>query len=130
MLPSFSIPPIGPRQGKVWGTTQLIFAYNGVEAHRINVMAHGHCSVHYHRHKWNRFVVLRGRLTICIRYENGMVDDTVLTVGMITDVPPMVEHWFRANEDTEALELYWVELEAGDIERDVEHLGGVLNAGD
>ena len=130
MLPSFSIPPIGPRQGKVWGTTQLIFAYNGVEAHRIEVRKGGFCSTHYHRHKWNRFVVLKGSLMVSIRHENNGVDETVLKSGMITDVPPGTEHWFCAGEDTEAMELYWVELEAGDIERDVEHLGGMTNGGD
>lgn len=127
MLPSFDIPPIGPRQGKIWGSTQLVFAYNGVEAHRISVVKGGFCSTHYHSHKWNRFVVFSGELSICIRHENRLVDETILKPGMITDVPPGIEHWFMAGQETQALEMYWTVLEPRDIVRDEDNLGGILN---
>ncbi len=123
MLPTFSIPPVGPWQGKVWGDTQLIFAYNGVECHRIRYQVGYRCSKHRHQHKWNRFVVLSGCLSVVI-FHPGYVpiseevrDETIIHEGQITDVPPGVWHQFEAKEAGEGLEFYWTVLEAGDIER-------------
>jgi mannose-6-phosphate isomerase-like protein (cupin superfamily) len=117
MLPTFNIPPVGPRQGKVWGTTQLVFAFNSTEAHYIQCVAGGYCSRHKHEHKWNRFLVLSGALTVRIFRDGGGVDETELTAGQTTDVPPGVEHQFEADEPTTAVEFYWVPLEPLDIER-------------
>jgi len=117
MLPTFNVPPVGPRQTKVWGTTQLLFAHNGMECHRIEYQAGHRCSKHRHKYKWNRFVVLRGRLTVVIYHMGDKRDETTIHEGQVTDVPPGVWHEFRADSDGAALELYWVVLEAGDIER-------------
>lgn len=125
MLPTFNIPPIGPVQGKVWGSTQLLFAFNSVEIHRIKIRKGGYCSHHQHRHKWNRFVVQSGNLDVHIEQEwtrpgdtGPVVDVTHLLPGGVTDVPPGVTHWFHAVEDDcEALEIYWVTLDALDIDR-------------
>jgi mannose-6-phosphate isomerase-like protein (cupin superfamily) len=115
-LPTFEVPPIGPRQGKIWGVTQLLFHHNNVECHRIHAVRGGYCSQHSHEHKWNRFVVLSGRLAVRI-FHNGKADETILGPGHVTDVPPGVVHQFEALEDVEALEIYWVLLEASDIDR-------------
>ena len=119
MLPTFNIPPIGPRQGKLWGVTQLVFAYNGVEAHSIDVKSGGFCSRHDHVAKWNRFIVTKGRLLVRIFQKNGesIQDETIIGPGQITDVPPGVQHQFEALEDTNAIEFYWTVLDAGDIDR-------------
>jgi len=116
-LPTFNIPPIGPRSGKVWGITQLVFAHNSVECHRIEVKKGGYSSRHSHRSKWNRFLVMRGRLAVFIQLPDGSEDRTVLTHDQITDVPPGVVHGFEALEETEAIEIYWTVLDASDIER-------------
>lgn len=117
-----NLPRIGTRQGKVWGTTQLVFRLNGVEAHHIEVKKGGYCSRHYHRGKWNRFVVTRGCLVVRIVSE-GALDETALTEGMVTDVPPEVLHEFEAETDCEAFEFYWTELDPEDIVR--ETMGGM-----
>ena len=117
MLPTFSIPSIGPKQGKVWGTTQLMFAWNSVEFHRILVKRGGYSSCHLHKHKWNRFVLLSGLLIIRMYRGAEVVDETILRPGQITDIPPGVLHEFEALEDCEALEVYWVVLDAQDIDR-------------
>ncbi|KKN88385.1 hypothetical protein LCGC14_0249480 [marine sediment metagenome] len=118
MLPTFSIPPIGPKQGKIWGATQLLFAYNSVECHLIGISKSGFCSKHTHEYKWNRFVVVRGSLTIESYLNPDSPDETVLMPGQITDIPPGVPHRFKAStEDCIALEFYWVVLEPLDIDR-------------
>lgn len=117
------IPPIGPKMGKKWGDTQLVGVYNSVEIHRIHVKKGGFCSRHYHNHKWNRFILINGKLSIKI-YHNDEVDETVLLPNMITDVPPKQYHEFEALEDSDALEVYWVTLDVNDIERDEDQLGG------
>jgi len=117
VLPTFSIPPVGPRQAKVWGDTQLLFAHHGVECHWIAFRAGYRSSKHRHEHKWNRFVVLQGRLRVVIFREYHNRDETNIYSGQATDVPPGVWHQFEAVEDGVALEIYWTTLEAGDIER-------------
>jgi len=117
MLPTFSIPPVGPLQAKVWGSTQLLFAHHGVECHQIKFLAGHRCSKHRHEHKWNRFVVLHGSLSVVIFRSGDAREHTIISKGQVTDVPPNVWHQFEALEDGEALEFYWVVLEANDIER-------------
>ncbi len=115
-LPTFNVPPTGPRQGKVWGVTQLGFAWNGTEAHAIRVKEGGYCSRHYHRTKWNRIFVLKGKLLVR-QFLDDEVDETIIGVGQVTDVPPGVWHEFEALEDVLAVEFYWTVLDAGDIDR-------------
>lgn len=116
-LPTFGTPPIGPQQGKIWGTTRLLFAHYGVECHCIHFKAGAFCSVHYHKHKWNRFVGLSGEMVVRIFPDGGGMDETRIRVGQVTDVPPGVHHQFEGIEEGEALEVYWVSLSPEDIER-------------
>lgn len=117
MLPTFSIPPVGPKQAKIWGNTQLLFAHYGVECHLVNFCEGGYCSRHRHEHKWNRFVVIEGSMIVRIFREGGIVDETLICQGQVTDVPPGVWHQFEGKQNGKALELYWVVLEDSDIER-------------
>jgi len=123
-LPTFNVPPIGPKQGKLWGKTQLVFAFNSTEAHGITVNKGGYCSKHLHKTKWNRFLVLQGELLVRIFFDKG-VDETIIGPGGVTDVPPGVLHQFEALSDVLAVEFYWVPLEAGDIERPEGNVGGM-----
>ena len=118
-------PPLGPVQGKRWGTTQSVFALNSVEVSRLLPISRGYCSEHYHANKFSRFYVLRGKLKIVI-FGEDMIDETVLTTGMCTDVPPGVWHKFEAMEDSDAIEIYWVVLDDNDIKRRTK--GGVSTA--
>jgi len=114
--PTFDVPPIGAKMGKLWGWTQLAFAYNGVEIHALKIQKGGYCSTHDHRNKWNRFIILEGRLSIRI-YHDDTVDETVIGPWQVTDVPPGVRHEFEALEDTIAMECYWTTLDPNDIDR-------------
>jgi len=107
----------GSIQGKFWGSTRCFFENSSSEIHYIEANKGGFCSRHYHKNKWNRFIILEGQLKITI-YKNGGEDITVIKDGMFSDVPPEVEHRFEALEDTKALEVYWTdELDPKDIVR-------------
>lgn len=125
----------GPIQGKLWGTTQPLFDFNGTELHIIKTKAGGFCSEHYHDFKWNRFIVLSGKIKVTIFDKNmdpnsneELEDVTILEAGMASDVPPRKWHIFEALEDSVALECYWVELDPGDIIRRT--VGGMRESGD
>ena len=118
-LPTYDIPPIGPKQGKIWGKTQLVFAHNSTETHVIEGMEGFKCSRHSHKYKWNRFIVLSGQLIVrqFCGEANKIIDETVLREWQVTDIPPGIEHEFEVVENVVAIEVYWVTLDAQDIER-------------
>ena len=109
--------------GKVWGKTANIFSNPNFEVHRIEVNKGGYCSKHKHKYKFNAFYVESGELEIII-YKNDydLVDTTVLKAGDMTIAKPGEYHSFKANAKTICYELYWVELNHNDIER--ESVGG------
>lgn len=112
-------------QGKVWGKTSPIFFKNNVEMHRIEGKKGGHCSKHRHHTKYNMFFIESGKLQVEIHKDYGsevLKDITVLGPGEATTVAPGDWHRFRVLEDCVAFEIYWVELEAADIDR--EDVGG------
>lgn len=119
-------PNIGPVHGKRWGSTQSIFTLNSIEVNRLLPVSRGYCSEHIHACKSSRFFVLRGRIKITIFNEDGTADETVITAGTCTDVPPDVWHKFEALEDSDAIEIYWVVLDANDIKRRTK--GGITTA--
>ena len=107
----------GAVQGKFWGTSRCFFENEAAEVHYIEAKEGGFCSRHHHRNKWNRFIVLEGTLKVII-YKQDSEDETILTEGMFSDVPPEVDHRFEAVEDTKALEIYWTDgLDPNDIVR-------------
>lgn len=116
-------------QGKVWGYTTPLFNKNNVELHIAEVKKGGYCSKHMHKYKFNRFIVLKGKLQITIwkDYGNGTTSEDISILGISQEctVAPNEYHKFEALEDTTVLEVYWVELNDNDIVR-VDH-GGMLN---
>lgn len=116
------------RQGKVWGWTKPLYFGNNTEVHEVKIKKDGYCSRHQHKHKANQFYVMSGKLKVIIwkDYGNGneLEDVTVLGEGESCVVPPGDDHRFIALEDTHALEIYYVQLDASDIQR-VDH-GGVF----
>ena len=117
-------------QGKVWGHTTPLFNKNNVELHIAEIKKGGFCSKHMHRFKYNRFVVLKGKLKVTIwkDYGNGneLKDISMLGISQECTVNPGDYHKFEAEEDTTVLEIYWVALDGSDIVR--EDHGGMKNA--
>jgi len=112
--------------GKLWGKTSPVFFKNNVEIHRIEGRRGGYCSKHFHQSKFNMFLVEKGKLKIIVTkdYGSGILDDiTIVGPGEQTIVPPGQWHKFEVLEDCIAFEIYWVELDLGDIER--ETVGGI-----
>lgn len=107
------------KAGKVWGETHLLEANGVLEFHHININKGGVCSKHKHGFKWNGFYVVSGRLIVRVWKNNyDLVDETVLSAGQYTKVPPGEYHQFEALEDTVALELYWAQFDHDDIQRE------------
>jgi len=117
-------------QGKVWGHTTPLFNKNNVELHIAEIKKGGYCSKHRHKFKFNRFIVLKGKLKITIwkDYGNGneLEDISVLGISQECTVNPGDYHRFEALEDTTVLEVYWVALNESDIDR-IDH-GGMRHA--
>jgi quercetin dioxygenase-like cupin family protein len=108
-------------QGKVWGETRLLFNKNNVEVHFVDIKKGGYCSKHLHRYKYNRFIVMSGKLKVTIWKDYGtevLEDVTIVqTTGECT-VAPGDYHRFEALEHTQAFEIYWTELSENDIVRE------------
>lgn len=105
-------------EGKVWGSTQVIFNVHGVLICRLEINTSGACSVHRHKHRWNLFRVEMGLLEIYRFKDDGTVDKTILGANTDTIVPAGEWHCFRAGMPTVAFEMYWCDDPAPhDIER-------------
>lgn len=107
-------------QGKVWGVTTPLFCKNNVEIHRIEGKKGGFSSWHKHNAKYNRFWVESGSIKVSIQKDYGsgtLEDETILFAGHQTTVAPGDFHKFEVLEDCVVYEIYWVELDPGDIDR-------------
>ncbi len=107
-------------QGKVWGETVPLFNQNNVEVHFVKIKKGGYCSKHCHKAKYNKFLVLHGELKVSIWKDYGtetLEDISIVRTGQECTVSPGDFHRFEAIEDTQALEIYWVDLRVDDIVR-------------
>lgn len=109
------------KSGKYWGVTRLVFFQNNVEMHHMEIIPKGYCSEHYHSMKFNRFIVLEGELDILTWKSGGDSEPDRVTLKAMDEctVKPGHYHKFENNSKQvcKALEIYWTELRADDIER-------------
>ena len=112
-------------QGKIWGSTSVLFSKNNVEINRIVCNKNGFCSKHKHISKYNMFFVEKGILEINIWKNNyDLIDETILKEQQNCIIEPGEYHMFKCLEDgTVAFEIYWVEIDKNDIIRD--NVGGI-----
>lgn len=108
--------PINQIQGKQWGKTTKIFDNINIEIHKMDCLKDGYCSEHKHKHKYNMFHVVDGELKIT-EFLDKYDDITYIKDGESCQVSPEIYHKFEVVKDTIALEIYWTELSASDIER-------------
>lgn len=115
---------------KVWGTTECCLPEPNCEVHRLIIKPHHRCSLHRHHAKANFFYVLSGHLYVDVgRTDGGGLDAIRLGANESMTVPAGVIHQFRTgSEPCEALEMYYHEALAEDIERVNE--GGPVRDGD
>ena len=105
------------RQGKVWGYTSEIFRNAIVSAHHLEIKQGGFCSEHRHKHKFNLFYVVSGRLEITIWRDKELKDLTVLSNGQSSAIPPGFYHKFKGLTEVDCIEFYQVLLIDPDIDR-------------
>jgi quercetin dioxygenase-like cupin family protein len=105
------------KAGKIWGETSELFRCNNVIVSRIKVKKGGCCSRHRHVSKHNYFFVEHGQLSVKVWKKYRLIDETILGPGDSCTVCPGEFHNFAALTDTEALEIYWVEISSEDIDR-------------
>lgn len=113
-------------EGKVWGSTRLIWKTPFVEVHALKVLPYAFCSMHMHERKWNGFFVIYGELRIEVeKAAYGLTDSTILRAGDFTTVKPGEYHRFvSGSSEVEALEIYCPEGLSDDIVR--RDCGGLL----
>ncbi len=105
-------------QGKVWGSSSLLFSKNNVAVYRILGKKDGYCSKHKHDQKYNLFYVERGILKVEIWKEYGLVDTVHLSSEQHCIIEPGEFHRFTVMTDnTFVIEIYWTELDENDIVR-------------
>lgn len=110
-------PLCGAIQSKFWGQTQCIFEGPFSEVHFAKALKGGYCSEHLHNAKWNRFFVISGKLKVTVFKEDGN-EETQISEGQFTDVPPNLWHQFECQEDCLFIEIYWIDaLNSQDIDR-------------
>jgi len=109
------------KAGKYWGCTRRVFFQNNVEIHHMEINPNGFCSEHYHKMKYNRFLILKGALRVETWKSGADKDPDVVDLVPFDEytIKPNIYHKFHnvSDEPCEALEIYWTELSPDDIER-------------
>ena len=103
-LPSYLYD--GYDNNKIWGNTDVVFTCHRYSKHLLNIEKGGYCSLHYHTHRSNEFIVKTGNLEI-IEFYGPEMKHHILTDGNKLVVPSLVPHLFYAHEETVACEEYF-----------------------
>ncbi len=107
---------IGAKIGKVWGWTMPLHQGQTTELQSLHVKQGFRCSNHLHKDKKNLFYVFSGRLKVIVE-KDGLRDEVIIGPQEKTTVMPGQWHRFEALTDCYLIEFYWVDLDAGDIQR-------------
>lgn len=100
---------------KVWGTRQRLLKTKQTEIDLLYLDKDSACSIHSHKHKINRFVLLKGQITI--KSDLGTKN---LIINEAFDVEPNIIHQFVIYKDSILIELAFVkngDIDINDIQR-------------
>lgn len=113
------------QEEKLWGMNYIMHIDNIFQACHITIKKGGFCSNHRHTHKWNQFYIISGKLAVELFKEGDKTPYSILYLGPNDSIKvmPGVNHKFHAMEDTEAIEIYSVNVSEEDILR--EDTGGM-----
>ena len=109
---------------KIWGTRNRIFESAEVEMDLLNLNKNTVCSIHNHKEKINRFILISGEVNIITdlgKYE--------LKVDVPFDVEPPMIHQFTVIKDSIMLEIAFVNdgtIDSDDIKR-IQQGGKIIN---
>ena len=98
---------------KCWGENTEIFRNDSVSINFLKLIKGGVCSWHFHRCKSNIFYLISGKVRI--KTEDGA---TIMTPGESVVVLAPVKHQFEALEDSELVEVMFVQYKQDDIVRE------------
>lgn len=122
MINTATIDPLN----KAWGLNFAVFQNSNFEIHHAYIKSGGYSSCHCHKHKYNLFYILYGKLLIHFysnetnASNNHIAHTVVLSPGERLVVPPNVWHRFQSVDDSnvDLLEAYWSEtVDPNDIVR-------------
>lgn len=104
--------------GKVWGRTFLVYSDDHCEVQYMECNKGKKCSEHEHRHKFNIFWCISGKIKIKVwKNDYDLVDETILEPYQSMQVKYGEYHTFEVLEDAQVLEVYYVKLLLDDIVR-------------
>lgn len=119
-------------QTKVWGKTREVTHTKSYSKHELILEENTYCSLHYHKHRANKFIIVKGVVTIIEMY-GPQVHKFVLDANsqnIYHDVPSLVPHMFVVNQAGLMIEEYYPDrggkVENDDIIRIVE--GGTMSS--
>jgi len=93
-------------QPKVWGYTKELIGTPYYSKHKLEVVGGSYCSLHYHLHRANKFIVESGRVII-IEMFGPKIIKTVLGPDNSYVVPSLVVHMFAVLESGTLYEEYY-----------------------
>jgi len=111
------------RSSKCWGERWSVYKDTTLEICVLILQAGFRCSYHYHEHKYNKFVVISGRLSL--KTQDGSYS---IEAGQEFTVNPLEMHEFQVREPTVVIEVMYVKYDENDIIRKIE--GGKLPSAD
>ena len=107
---------------KIWGERDRVLENDLCEIDLLKLKANSACSIHKHKSKINRFILLKGNVRL--KTDLGI---KILVPFEAFDVFPPLTHQFIANEDSILLEIAFVKegkIDSDDIERFIQ--GGLF----
>lgn len=90
---------------KIWGKTREVSSSPIYSEHELFVNAGAYCSLHYHLHRSNTFIVHSGVIEI-IEFWGPSIKRISLTAGSRYSVPSLVPHLFAVVESGRMNEEY------------------------
>lgn len=91
---------------KIWGKTRNLIDTPFYSKHELCITAGTYCSLHYHQHRANRFLVVSGNVEIIEMYGPRTIK-TMLGPDNMHDVPSLVPHMFVVYKSGAMIEEYY-----------------------
>jgi len=97
---------------KVWGSRETLYADNTVMINLLYLEKGSYSSLHWHRGKSDKFIVVKGEVKIVTELR-----ETTLKDGDSLIVDPPLKHQFVVEEDSTMIEISYARLDPEDINR-------------
>lgn len=101
---------------KIWGRTRELVDSSFYSKYELDVLQGGYCSLHYHKNRANRFIIIDARIEI-VEFYGPTYKRIILSNDQTYDVPSLVPHLFIAGKAGKLIEEYYPDR-GGRVERD------------